>query len=327
MGLASYGIYGLRLECSRPLGLAAEPPRAGLPAVAVNFEETTGPAPALPPIPPLYESSGRNARDVPWLRVWRPAFGSLVFRHDGQRGWAQFDVGRECIDIRYARVPPLDVEAYLLGPVLGGVLRLRGVATLHACVVASPWGAVALTGPKGAGKSTLAGALATRGWAILADDVAAVSATDGCVRTQPGYPWLRMWRDTLEALACEPADGGFCPVLAETEKFFVPLRTDSGGGWRFEGEAQPLRAVYQIADGERTEVEAVALVEALRILTGAVYAPYLREPGRDFPLLAEVARRTAVRRLHRSRGLAHLPRVLDAIADDVASLARAASQA
>ena len=56
-----------------------------------------------------------------------------------------------------------DAATYLLGPVFGLVLRLRGIPSLHASAVALGDRSVAMCGPAGTGKSTTAAALAARG--------------------------------------------------------------------------------------------------------------------------------------------------------------------
>ena len=53
-----------------------------------------------------------------------------------------------------------EATSYLLGPVMGVLLRHRGVICLHASAVAINGRAVAFVGPPGAGKSTMAAALA-----------------------------------------------------------------------------------------------------------------------------------------------------------------------
>jgi hypothetical protein len=70
--------------------------------------------------------------------------------------------------------------------VLAFLLRLRGVLCLHAAVVVIGGRAVAIAGPPGAGKSTIAMALAHRGHAILTDDVAAVVWQGGRPGVEPG---------------------------------------------------------------------------------------------------------------------------------------------
>ena len=66
-----------------------------------------------------------------------------------------------------------DVSALLTGPVLGCILRVRGLTLLHSSVVSFEGHALAMIGDVKAGKSTTAMALLRRGAAILADDVAA----------------------------------------------------------------------------------------------------------------------------------------------------------
>src|SRR5437667_6959953 len=83
-----------------------------------------------------------------------------------------------------------DMATYLLGPVFGFLLRLRGVLCLHASGVVVQGGGVAILGPPGAGKSTIAAAFADLGYAVLTDDVLPWFVTrmdSGPSRVIPGY--------------------------------------------------------------------------------------------------------------------------------------------
>ncbi len=93
-----------------------------------------------------------------------------------------------------------DAATYLLGPVLGLFLRLRGVTCLHASAVAFGGQAVAFVGSEGAGKSTTAAALALRGHAILSDDVVALAEHDGAFFVHPAYPYLCLWPESVESI-------------------------------------------------------------------------------------------------------------------------------
>ena len=64
-----------------------------------------------------------------------------------------------------------DAAVYLLGPVLGFVMRLRGIVPLHASAVMIGTGATVFVGDAGAGKSTTAGAFAALGYGVLSDDL------------------------------------------------------------------------------------------------------------------------------------------------------------
>ena len=83
------------------------------------------------------------------------------------------------------------------------LLMQRGLLPLHASAVwTEQAGAVLIMGDSGAGKSTLAAALMARGFNMLTDDVAALSAAAGSPpRVAPGYPNLRLKADALEQVA------------------------------------------------------------------------------------------------------------------------------
>src|SRR5579862_2093768 len=107
-----------------------------------------------------YESRDADEHGHPGFRIWRIAGGDFLRMDysDGVRFW---------IDRRYANIwckfpetlTLADAAVYLLGPVLGLLLRLRGVVCLHASAVSLGGRAVAFAGPAGAGKSTTAAAL------------------------------------------------------------------------------------------------------------------------------------------------------------------------
>src|SRR5215831_9472143 len=93
-----------------------------------------------------------------------------------------------------------DLTTYLLGPVMGFVLRRRRVTPLHASAVRIGDAAVATAGPAAAGKSTTAAALALRGAPALCEDIAALEEEQGRFYVQPGYPRVCLWPDAVEAL-------------------------------------------------------------------------------------------------------------------------------
>ncbi len=86
-----------------------------------------------------------------------------------------------------------DIEALLLGTVAGVLLHQRGDLPLHASGVVIGNRAVALAGPSGRGKSTLAAALAAQEYALISDDIFRVRFTDGKAWAVPGSSRLRLW--------------------------------------------------------------------------------------------------------------------------------------
>jgi len=79
--------------------------------------------------------------------------------------------GSEIISQKPETIPISDVESFLLGPILGAVLRLRQRMCLHASVMEYDGKAFAMVGNKGAGKSTTAAALLQAGARLVSDDI------------------------------------------------------------------------------------------------------------------------------------------------------------
>lgn len=134
----------------------------------------------------------------------------LLTYGDGMR----FLVSRAGSDVWVSGPPgstPETAGTYLLGPVFGLLLRLRGVTCLHASVVVTGAGAVAVVGPSGAGKSTVAAACALRGHRVLSDDIAVLVPEDAGWAVEPAVPTVRLWDDSVELLFGAP---GALPLMA-----------------------------------------------------------------------------------------------------------------
>jgi hypothetical protein len=82
--------------------------------------------------------------------------------------------------------PGLDWLRTLLAKVLPAVSVMRGYEALHAAAVRGPHGAIALAGPSGIGKTTLAMTLMARGMPLVCDDVLAMSRSGAGVIAHPG---------------------------------------------------------------------------------------------------------------------------------------------
>jgi hypothetical protein len=107
------------------------------------------------------------------LRIQRGAGGDRLFTY-GSHACFHLDSAAGELICAPAR-PGLDWQRTLLGKVLPAVSVMRGYEALHAAAVRGPHGAVALAGPSGIGKTTLAMTLMTRGLPLMCDDVLALS--------------------------------------------------------------------------------------------------------------------------------------------------------
>jgi hypothetical protein len=188
---------------------------------------------------------------------------------------------------------------YLLGPVVGLVLRYRGIVCLHASAVAIGNEAAIFTGPEEAGKSTTAAALASRGCYLLSEDVVPLwKASDGFL-VSPGYPQIRLWPDSAEALL------GSAHELPQFIPDFDKRRLSLGDrGFGFCDHPIPVRAIYVLgdrcADDRAPFLEEIDQRTALMTLVANSYASNLlngKARAEEFAFLGDLAARFPVRRI------------------------------
>ena len=205
-----------------------------------------------------------------------------------------------------------DVGAQLTPLVFTTVLQQRGVTTFHACAVEAGAGAVLFVGRSRSGKSSLLAALVERGYTMLADDAAGVvvPTSNGRPVALPAFPRLKLWADTLDALAWRGRARG--KVHEEMEKYLVPEE-------RFRNESQEVRAVCILGSRrqEGIEVETVPAAAAFRQLWAhTYYKKRLHGLGQQpvhFRTLTAMVERLPIMKVTRP---AH-PFLLDALADRV----------
>lgn len=119
-------------------------------------------------------------------------------------GLAEFHVSRAGDRIRCRSVrgiPAVTLRHLLLDQVLPLAFSRSGCLALHASSVLVPGiGALAIAGRSGAGKSSLAAALASRGCPLITDDCLVLACPRDIPLALPGYPGLRLWQDAARAL-------------------------------------------------------------------------------------------------------------------------------
>ncbi len=199
-------------------------------------------------------------------------------------------------------LPPLtdeDAATYLLGPVMGFVLRRRCILALHASAICIGGQAVALCGESQAGKSTMAAALALRGIPVLCEDITPLIEEHGRFHVEPGYPRVCLWPDTVEKLfGAEDA----LPQLTPTwEKFFLPL---DGRNAKFEKHRQDISAVYVFAprvdEADAPRIETMSFREALLSLVQNTYMNWLlnrEQRAAEFDALGKLVMQVPIRRI------------------------------
>jgi hypothetical protein len=94
---------------------------------------------------------------------------------------------------------PLLLRAYLFGSVLAILCYQRGLFPLHGSCVLLGGEAVVFSGARGAGKSTLATALALRGHPLLCDDVCAIDlGNPRRPMLRPAFPRVKLLPDAID---------------------------------------------------------------------------------------------------------------------------------
>ncbi len=233
---------------------------------------------------------------------------SVEVRRDAAHGfWFRYEDGTEFVlDGDATRIQGSwtdassleDTATYLLGPVLGFALRLRGVLAFHASAVLIDGRAVVLVGPSGAGKSTTAAAFARAGVPVLADDVVAVRVVDGVTLAYPSYRLLRLWDESERILF---GTSGQLPLLTPTwDKRALPL----GGEHPFHESPAPLGDLFLLAprseDPRAPHLDSLRRGEAFMELVANTYANYLLDDtmrGDEMRALDAVLRGRRVQRL------------------------------
>src|SRR5215470_11023862 len=143
---------------------------------------------------PFFASDTSDESGQPLLRFFRSANANYYrFLYSDQ---TEFLVNKDGTEV-WGKWPDSltleDAATYLLGPVMGFVLLLRGVVCLHASAVVIGDQAIALLGPAGSGKSTTAAAFSNQGYSVIAEDVVTLDDREDHFWVRPAYPCIRLW--------------------------------------------------------------------------------------------------------------------------------------
>jgi hypothetical protein len=304
--LHHYRLFGLHLVSDQPLGTLPihRIPKGDDPDVRVLFS-----TPA--------ETWARVQRDAETVREIRVGSGEplQIRRTPNEWLWSYPDDthfllagdGRE-IRLKWpTHYVVEDALTYLLGPILGFTLRLRGVRALHASCVQLEGRAFCFVGARGAGKSTLAAALYSRGHGVLSEDVTALRDTTTAL---PGVPLIKLWEDTA-------ALHGELPLLTPNwSKHYLPVEDG------FVTEATRLGGVYLLGLGPAPVVESVRPGEALAALLDNVYVSYALSDemrAEDLDFFGDLVEQVPVRRLNRTASFDDLDALTQRIESDVAT--------
>ena len=282
---AIYELFGLHVETSSPLAtlplpMVDEPDRVDVRVELRGHDEIVPPAAAS-----LHATHAIGPEEL------------RIHRHDDVWWWTfpddtvfRIDAGEWTVDMRWPRAFVVeDAVTYLLGPILGFVLRLRGDRPLHASVVEIDGRGVMLAGAAGAGKSTLAAELVGRGHRLVTEDVAAVRERAGVFEVPAGFGFVKLWPTSARR------HGELARLTPNWDKQFLPAPSP------FSTVPAVLHDVYFLEVGEALERDRIHGRDALTQLVTNVYLPYALTPEMKAGDLAFLARFADAVRLHRVR--------------------------
>jgi hypothetical protein len=318
-----YVAYGLCLSSNLPIA-------ALLPTLSIDLPDVQIKLGYLPiwysseSRPTLrYASSYVSKTGEPDLQIWDVDNGEFfrVLYGDGVEFW--LDRGFRTLWAHWPANSSLEnTLSYLVGPILGLLLRLRGIVCLHASAVTINNRAVVFVGSEGMGKSTTAAALARRGYPVLSDDIVALVECGHEFRMLPGYPRINLWPDSVKLLY--GSTDALPQIIPNWDKRCLRLGED--GKTRFEERAQPIGGIYVLGNSTENPTEIIEVISrktALIMLIGNTYATNFldgKQRAEEFQVLSRLAASVPVRKINRGREVAGVEEFCATIQRNFASI-------
>lgn len=322
-----YKVYGLSVAVNKPLRLLASTHHSN-PDVSIDLSNQHASK--------LYfiteaqpESTDKD------IRLWRtPNWVCIEYPRSSDHALRFFirSDGSEVISDKPDAIPTSDLESFILGPILGCVLRLKQYFCLHASVLEFNGKAFAMIGHKGAGKSTTAAALLHAGARLVSDDVAVLQKIEtGQPIVYPGYPGIRLLPDTLSKFTLSKHD--YNKVVSSNDKRIIPLpvtgqNIESQLDWQFQPCPHRLDAIYTLAPRQahltRPQITTLAQRQACIALTPHGYGRRVLnkdQQNQEFVCMAKLVRSIPVKSVACPNKLEYLAKIADNILIDLDNIA------
>ena len=259
-------------------------------------------------------SSTLDAHGIPTRRVSEVLDGRYFYYlyADG----TEFILNREGTEV-WSRWPSEltleDAVTYLLGPIFGFLMRLRGFICLHASAVVIESLVTLFVGPAGAGKSTLAAAFANLGYAVVTDDVAVIVDRGDQFLVQPAYPRVRLWADSVSAFY--GTEDSLPLITPNWDKRYLDLTLE---GRKFLERPATLKQIFLLSErgSEEPKFEELAMSDKLMSLVANSYANYVLDKEmrrQEFELVSRLLDAVPVRRVRPPSDLSKLDEFCNSI--------------
>lgn len=193
--------------------------------------------------------------------------GSLFFLIDKV---GRFKVSGGClIEIdRFNAATDDDIRLFLLGSGIGGVLHQRGVLPLHASAIEIDGEAVLFSADSGFGKSTICLGFQNEGYSVVSDDICAIDIQKNKVKVCPGYPQLKLWKDSVHFFGLQ--SHSLNKVTVDEDKFKLEVKH------YFQKNKLKIRAIFFLEKGIEKDIIISELfsLEKINKLQQNIFRPY-----------------------------------------------------
>jgi hypothetical protein len=262
-------------------------------------------------------------RGIPGLRVW--SIDTAKYFYLRYCDDTEFIIDNRGTQVWAAWPSDLTIEdtaTYFLGPIMGFVMRLHGIACLHGSAVAIDGRVAIFIGDSGAGKSTTVAAFAQKGYSVLTDDVVALSTQGDTFLVQPAYPRIRLWESSVLSLFGKPdALPRIVPTHPTWDKRFLNLTEP---GYHFSHVPLPLAAIYLLEPRQSESccpriIEDLSARERLLSLTVNTYArSFLPKSlqASEFDLLGNLVRSVPICQIVPHTEIDRLPKLIEIVLAD-----------
>jgi hypothetical protein len=259
----------------------------------------------------------------PSLHVWDVQDGEFLFVQysDGVEFW--LDRGFRRLWAQWPNNSSLEnALSYLVGPIMGLLLRLRGTVCLHASAVNIRDCAIVFVGSEGAGKSTTAAAFARQGFSVLSDDIVALVEREHQFHVLPAYTRINLWPDSVKLLYGSP--DALPRILPDWEKRCLKLGEDAET--QFEERVLPIGAIYVLGNSTPSSTESIESISqktAMMTLVTNTYATNFldaKQRAEEFAVLGRLVSAVPVRKVNAKRGTLPVGELCDVIQRDFGSL-------
>jgi hypothetical protein len=243
---------------------------------------------------------GQVPRNLPEATLkgqnWELAHRIFLFRGGSRAGRFLVEGGERITLERNPSAEESLICSFLLTTVIAVLLQQRGLLVLHANVVVTPRGAIAIAGTSGAGKSTTQAALLKQGSLMLTDDVTVLrSQPDGTVVALPGVPKMNLCEDAALKLGHDIKNLPRNPL--QSLKVVIPVALGDS-----MAEPVTLKAIYLISrhSGDGLVVNQLKGIAKFVAMQDCIYGPQLTEELPElFSLLRAVTEQVDITTLQR----------------------------